>query len=56
MFALYDAVKKFARKVIKQGNFGDVKYKHKNDANNWEGIMPRVRDTGQLIALFNKEK
>lgn len=54
--ALFNAMKEFAQKVGQQGHFGDVKYKHKNDENHWKDFMPRVKETGGLIALLNRRK
>lgn len=55
-FALFDKAREFVRQAIKAGNFGDVKYKHKNDDNNWKDFMPRVKEGGDLICLMNRSK
>lgn len=54
--ALFDKMKQFARQVHKQGTFGDVKYKHKNDDQHWKNFLPRVSETGGLICLMNRAK
>lgn len=55
-FALFDAARLFVRNAVKAGNFGDVKYKHKNDDATWKDFLPRVKEGGDLICLMNRSK
>lgn len=52
-FALFDTMRKEARKILDTGRF-DKKYKHDNTK--WEGFIPKVTDSGGLIAIMNKDE
>lgn len=39
-----------------RGHFGDIKYKHKNDADHLEGYRPRNKEAGGMICLLNRKK
>lgn len=54
--ALFDRMKQFARECNMRGDFGDVKYKHKNDDNHLKDYKPRIAETGGLICIMNRKK
>lgn len=52
VLGLYKTLCDEAFNIIRKKKF-DIKYKHKNDANSWEGVVPIVESPSQLIGIMN---
>lgn len=45
-------IRRTINKILEAGCFPDVKYKVKNDANHWEGILPPISGASDLVLVL----